>query len=83
MEAGTAVPRASLVGPLAAGMRSGGRSGKWGLIVALAALPVYYLVHDLVSGYSGFAHGHATVAHDLTYLGGNLVQGSPTARSGR
>jgi branched-chain amino acid transport system permease protein len=49
--------------------------GKWGLIVALAALPVYYLVHDLVSGYSGFAHGHATVAHDLTYLGGNLVQG--------
>ncbi len=50
-------------------------AGRWGLVVALAALPVYYAVHDLVSGYPGFAHGHATTSHDFTYLAGNLVQG--------
>jgi branched-chain amino acid transport system permease protein len=49
--------------------------GRWGLIIALAALPVYYGIHDLVAGYSGFANGHATTSHDLTYLGNNLVQG--------
>jgi branched-chain amino acid transport system permease protein len=49
--------------------------GRWGLIIALAALPVYYAVHDLTSGYAGFAHGHATVTHDLTYIGTNLAQG--------
>jgi branched-chain amino acid transport system permease protein len=50
-------------------------AGRWGLIVALAALPVYYGVHDLASGYPGFANGHGTTTHDLTYLGQNLVQG--------
>ena len=49
--------------------------GRWGLVAALAALPVYYGVHDLVSGYPGFAHGHATTTHDFSYLGGTLVQG--------
>ena len=49
--------------------------GRWGLIAALAALPVGYAVHDLVSGYPGFAHGHATVTHDLTYLANSLTQG--------
>jgi branched-chain amino acid transport system permease protein len=49
--------------------------GRWGLVAALAALPVYYGVHDLISGYPGFANGHAMTARDLTYLGGNLVQG--------
>jgi branched-chain amino acid transport system permease protein len=45
------------------------------LVAALAALPVYFGVHDLVSGYPGFAHGHATTTHDLTYIATNLVQG--------
>src|SRR5437763_7954710 len=49
--------------------------GRWGLIAALAALPVYYGIHDIVAGYGGFAHGHATITHDFTYLGTNLVQG--------
>ncbi|MHB8656419.1 MAG: branched-chain amino acid ABC transporter permease [Solirubrobacteraceae bacterium] len=49
--------------------------GRWGLIAALAALPIIYAIHDLTSGYSGYAHGHAIVSHDLSYLGGNLVQG--------
>ena len=34
--------------PLAAVRR---HAGQWGLIAALAALPVYYGVHDLVYGY--------------------------------
>jgi len=50
--------------------------GRWGLIVALAALPVYYGIHDLSSGYqAGFAAGHPVVRHDLSQLGFNLVQG--------
>jgi branched-chain amino acid transport system permease protein len=49
--------------------------GRWGLIAALAALPVYYGIHDLVSGYPGFVHGNTTAIRDLTYLGSNLVQG--------
>jgi len=50
--------------------------GRWGLIVALAALPIYYGVHDLASGYpAGFVAGHAVVRHDLTRLGFNLAQG--------
>jgi branched-chain amino acid transport system permease protein len=50
-------------------------AGRWGLAAALAALPVYYGVHDLLTGYAGYAHGHTTTTHDLTYLGNNLVQG--------
>src|SRR5437879_2187769 len=50
--------------------------GRWGLILALAALPVFYLVHDLTTGYqSGLVNGHAVIHHDLTRIGLNVVQG--------
>src|SRR5580700_3666947 len=49
--------------------------GRWGLLALVLILPVYFLIHDLVSGYPGFAHGHATTTRDLTSLGQNLVQG--------
>ena len=49
--------------------------GRWGLIIALLALPVIYGIHDLVTGYPGYAHGHATTSHDLTYLANNLIAG--------
>ncbi len=50
--------------------------GRWGLIIALAALPVYFGIHDLVSGYqAGYVNGHAVVRHDLSQLGFNLVAG--------
>jgi branched-chain amino acid transport system permease protein len=49
---------------------------RFGLLAALAALPVYYGAHDLISGYpAGFVHGHQAVAHDLARLGGNLAVG--------
>ena len=51
-------------------------AGRWGLIVALAALPVYYGIHDLVQGYqAGVVAGHAVIHHDLTNLGYDLAQG--------
>jgi branched-chain amino acid transport system permease protein len=76
VEANSLAPRPSPVAPLAPLLSWLRRAiGRWGLIVALAALPVYYGIHDLVSGYPGFAHGHATTSHDFSYLGGNLVQG--------
>jgi branched-chain amino acid transport system permease protein len=50
--------------------------GRWGLIVGLLALPVYYGVRDLTHGYSGgFVHGHEVVRHDLSQLGFNIVSG--------
>jgi len=51
--------------------------GRWGLIVALLALPVYYGVRDLTHGYQvGLnAAGQPIVRHDLTHLGFNLVAG--------
>jgi len=50
--------------------------GRWGLYVALAALPVYYGVHDLSHGYAvGVAHGQPLMRHDLSQLGFNLVEG--------
>jgi branched-chain amino acid transport system permease protein len=59
--------------PLAAVRR---HVGRWGLIAALAALPIYYAVHDLVHGYqTGIVHGHAVVHHDLTNLGFNFAIG--------
>ncbi|HET9103140.1 MAG TPA: branched-chain amino acid ABC transporter permease [Solirubrobacteraceae bacterium] len=59
--------------PLAAVRRAAGR---WGLILALAILPVYYGIRDLTHGYAaGVVHGHAIVQHDLSHLGFNLVQG--------
>ena len=76
MEAGSIIqPRipAPAVRPLAALRRYVGR---WGLIAALAALPVYYGVRDLTHGYqAGLLAGHPVVHHDLSRLGFNLAQG--------
>ncbi|MGA9860408.1 MAG: branched-chain amino acid ABC transporter permease [Solirubrobacteraceae bacterium] len=64
---------APAVRPLAAVRRF---SGRWGLILALLALPIYYGVHDLVSGYqAGLVAGHPVVHHDLSRLGFNFAQG--------
>jgi len=50
--------------------------GRWGLVIALAALPVYYGVRDLTVGYQvGVVGGHAVIHHDLTKLGDNIVAG--------
>src|SRR5579864_8506705 len=49
--------------------------GQWGLIAALAALPVYYGVHDLVFGYQVSVAGHPLIHHDLSNLGYNFAQG--------
>jgi branched-chain amino acid transport system permease protein len=51
--------------------------GRWGLIVALVALPIYYAVRDLTHGYqAGFtAAGHPIIHHDLSQIGFNLVSG--------
>src|SRR5258708_10658539 len=61
-----------VLGPLAAVRRA---LGRWGLLVALALGPVFYGVKDLTTGYKGYVNGHTVVHHDLSYLGGNLVQG--------
>jgi branched-chain amino acid transport system permease protein len=59
--------------PLAAVRRFAGR---WGLIAALAALPVYYGISDLVQGYqAGVVAGHAVIHHDLVKLGVNFATG--------
>src|SRR5215471_4979475 len=60
------------VRPLAAVRRY---AGQWGLIGALAALPVYYGVHDLVYGYQVSVAGHPVIHHDLSNLGYNFAQG--------
>ncbi len=50
--------------------------GRWGLIVALAALPIYYGLRDLLHGYqAGFVAGHPVIHHDLTQLGFNFATG--------
>ena len=50
--------------------------GRWGLWIALAALPVYFGIHDLTHGYqAAAAHGTTATRHDLTQLGFNLVAG--------
>ncbi len=50
--------------------------GRWGLIVALAALPIYYAVRDLTHGYeAGFVHGHLVIRHDLSHIGFNVAVG--------
>jgi branched-chain amino acid transport system permease protein len=75
VEAHSVSPRlpAVTLRPLAAARRY---IGRWGLLVALAALPVYYGVHDLATGYgAGFVHGHQIVHHDLSEVGFNLAQG--------
>jgi branched-chain amino acid transport system permease protein len=75
VEASSLTPRlpAPAARPLAAVRRLFGR---WGLIVALAALPIYFGVRDLTHGYeAGVVHGHPVVHHDLSLLGFNVVQG--------
>ena len=59
-------PPVAPVRPLAAVRRY---AGQWGLIAALAALPVYYGVHDLVYGYQVTMAGHPVIHHDLSNLG--------------
>ena len=50
--------------------------GRWALIAALAALPVYYGVSDLVNGYqAAVVAGHPIVHHDLSKLGFNFAEG--------
>ena len=50
--------------------------GRWGLIVALLALPAYYGVNDLVNGYqAGVVAGHPVIHHDLSNLGFNFAEG--------
>jgi branched-chain amino acid transport system permease protein len=50
--------------------------GRWGLIAALAALPIYYGVRDLTHGYqAGLVAGHVVIHHDLSRLGFNFAQG--------
>ena len=65
-------PPVAPVRPLAAVRRY---AGQWGLIAALAALPVYYGVHDLVYGYTVSVAGHQVVHHDLSNLGFDFAQG--------
>jgi branched-chain amino acid transport system permease protein len=51
-------------------------AGRWALVAALAALPVYYGISDLTHGYqAGFAAGHAVIHHDLSKLGFNFAVG--------
>ena len=66
-------PLAATARPLAAVRRVAGR---WGLIAALAALPVYYGISDLTHGYqAGLIAGHAVIHHDLSKLGFNFAEG--------
>jgi branched-chain amino acid transport system permease protein len=51
-------------------------AGGWGLAVALAALPVYYGIHDVTVGYQvGYVAGHPVIHHDLSRLGFNFAEG--------
>jgi branched-chain amino acid transport system permease protein len=62
-----------LARPLAAIRR---HVGPWSLVVALAALPLYYVIHDLTAGYpAGFVHGVPVTHHDLSRIGNNLAVG--------
>ena len=66
-------PTAGLTRPLAAVRRF---SGRWGLIAALAALPIYYGITDLTHGYqAGLVAGHPVIHHDLSKLGFNFAEG--------
>jgi branched-chain amino acid transport system permease protein len=50
--------------------------GRWGLVIALALLPIYYAVRDLTHGYeAGRVHNHLVIAHDLTNFGSNVALG--------
>ncbi len=75
MEANSLAPKALPPGVTAGVLALRRVVGRWGLVAALAVLPVYFTINDLVSGYPAFVNGHATSIHDLTYIGSNLVQG--------
>jgi branched-chain amino acid transport system permease protein len=75
VEAKPLTPRipVGLARPLAALRR---HVGPWSLVLALAALPLYYVIHDLTVGYpAGFVHGAAVTHHDLSRIGNNLAVG--------
>ena len=74
MEAKSFAPRAPVVAVPVQALRR--YIGRWGLLIALAALPIYYGVHDLTSGYqAGYHAGHLVIRHDFTRLGNNLAVG--------
>jgi branched-chain amino acid transport system permease protein len=50
-------------------------AGAWALPVALAILPVWYALQDLINGYTVSVNGHPVVYHNLTQIGQNLVAG--------
>jgi branched-chain amino acid transport system permease protein len=77
MEAGSLTPTARAAAPRPRPLVAvRDFAGRWGLIVALAALPIYYGVRDLTHGYlAGYANGHAVIHHDLTQLGFNFAVG--------
>src|SRR5947209_3534122 len=75
MEAGSLTPRVPAV-PVSPWLAIRRWLGKWGLIIALAALPIYYGVRDLTHGYAvSTSAGHTVIHHDLTQLGINFAQG--------
>src|SRR6202035_3427870 len=50
--------------------------GRWGLIAALAVLPIYYATRDLTHGYdAGFVHGHLVPHPALSDIGFNIAVG--------
>src|ERR1700749_2821345 len=75
MEARSLASRTAPSGGKAVLLKIRTAAGRWGLVALLLAVPIYFLTHDLTTGYPGYAHGHATRVHDLTYLGTNVVQG--------
>src|ERR1700744_2732427 len=75
MEARSLASRTAPSGGKAVLLKIRTAAGRWGLVALLLAFPIYFLIHDLTTGYPGYAHGHATRIHDLTYLGTNIVQG--------
>ena len=49
--------------------------GRWGLVAALAALPVLRAPRPLHGYQAGLQAGHPIIRHDLTQLGFNLIEG--------
>jgi|SRR5579884_2649080 len=74
MEAQTVTPRLPAVAPRPLAILRK-YVGRWGLVVALAALPIFYGIHDLTTGYQVFVGGHPVVHHDLSRLGFNFADG--------
>ncbi len=81
MSTATKSPRPPELPATAAAARTGvaelrKHAGRWALIAALAALPVYYGVSDLANGYqAGVVAGQPVIQHDLSKLGFNFAEG--------